>query len=67
MTEVLIQNADTILTMDDARRELSGADVLIRAGQIVEVGHGLRTTGEVINAAGCVVRSEEHTSELQSR
>ena len=55
MTEVLIQNADTILTMDDARRELSGADVLIRAGQIVEVGHGLRTTGEVINAAGCVV------------
>ncbi|MDC1481657.1 8-oxoguanine deaminase [Ascidiaceihabitans sp.] len=55
MTEVLIQNADTILTMDDARRELSGADVLIRDGQIVEVGHGLRTTGEVINAAGCVV------------
>ena len=55
MTEILIQNADTILTMDDARRELSGADVLIRDGQIVEVGHGLRTTGEVINAAGCVV------------
>ena len=55
MTEVLIQNADTILTMDDARRELSGADVLIRDGQIVEVGHSLRTTCEVINAAGCVV------------
>ena len=55
MTEILIQNADTILTMDDARRELSGANVLIRDGQIVEVGHGLRTTGEVINAAGCVV------------
>ena len=40
MTEVLIRNADTVLTMDDKRRELSGADVLIRDGQIVEVGHG---------------------------
>ena len=28
---------------------------MIRDGQIVEVGHELRTTGEVINAEGCVV------------
>jgi cytosine/adenosine deaminase-related metal-dependent hydrolase len=55
MTEVLIKNADTILTMDDTRRELSGADVLIRDGQIAEVGHGLVSTGEVIDAQGCVV------------
>lgn len=55
MTEVLIQNADHILTMDDARRELSGADILIRDGVIVAVGTGLTTTGEVVNAAGCVV------------
>ena len=55
MTEVLIKNADTILTMDDTRRELSGADVLIRNGQIAEVGHGLVSTGEVIDAQGCVV------------
>jgi cytosine/adenosine deaminase-related metal-dependent hydrolase len=51
----LIKNADTILTMDDTRRELSGADVLIRDGQIAEVGHGLVSTGEVIDAQGCVV------------
>lgn len=55
MSELLIQNADHILTMDDARRELRGADVLIRDGVIAGVGAGLTTTGEVIRAAGCVV------------
>ncbi|WP_170548007.1 8-oxoguanine deaminase [Ruegeria atlantica] len=55
MTEILIKNADTILTMDDTRRELSGADILIRGGQIDQIGHGLKTTGEVHDATGCVV------------
>ncbi|MGC1496421.1 MAG: 8-oxoguanine deaminase [Sulfitobacter sp.] len=55
MPETLIQNADTIVTMDDTRRVLHGADVLIRDGAIVAVAQGLSTTGEVINAAGCVV------------
>ncbi|WP_170516516.1 8-oxoguanine deaminase [Ruegeria atlantica] len=55
MTEILIKNADTILTMDDTRRELSGADILIRGGQIDQIGHRLQTTGEVHDATGCVV------------
>ncbi len=55
MPEILIQNANTILTMDDTRRELSGADILIRDGVIVGIGSGLTTTDEVINAADCVV------------
>ncbi len=55
MTEILIRNADTILTMDDDRSELSGADILIRNGVIAQIGHGLTTTGEVLHAAGCVV------------
>ncbi len=55
MPEILIRNADHILTMNDARDELRGADILIRDGVIAEVGHGLGTTGEVIGAAGCVV------------
>ncbi|MFT6022830.1 MAG: cytosine/adenosine deaminase-related metal-dependent hydrolase [Ascidiaceihabitans sp.] len=55
MTETLIQGADTILTMDDARRELNGADILIRDGEIVAVGQGLATTGTTIIAQGCVV------------
>ncbi len=55
MTETLIQGADTIVTMDDARRELHGADILIRGGEIVDVGQGLRTSGDVVSAKGCVV------------
>ncbi len=55
MSEILLKNADTILTMDDARRELAGADLLIRDGQIVAVGPGLTTAGEVHDLSGCVV------------
>src|SRR6056297_678836 len=55
MKEYLIQDADHLLTMNDARQEMQGADVLIRDGVIVQVGHGLETSGEVISAKGCVV------------
>jgi cytosine/adenosine deaminase-related metal-dependent hydrolase len=55
MTEMLIKNADTILTMDDERRELHGADILIRDGVIAQIGVGLTTDGEMIHATGCVV------------
>ena len=55
MSETLIRGADTILTMDDDRRELAGADLLLRDGEIAAVGAGLVTTGRVIEAAGCVV------------
>ncbi|HHS93811.1 MAG TPA: 8-oxoguanine deaminase [Rhodobacterales bacterium] len=53
--ETLIRNAQSLLTMDDAMRELAGADVLIRHGVIAGVGHGLATTGTVLDATGCVV------------
>jgi len=55
MTETLIQNAQTILTMDDARRELHGADILIRDGVIAAIGANLTTSGQTISAKGCVV------------
>jgi len=55
MPEILIRNAAHILTMDDSRRELSGADLRLRDGAIVEIGSGLQSAGEVIEAAGCVV------------
>ncbi len=55
MPERLIQNADFVITMDDDRRRLAGADVLIRNGMIVEVGQGLTTKGEVVSGEGCVV------------
>ena len=54
-TELLIRNAAVVVTMDAARRELIGADVLIRGGVIAAVGQGLSTTGVVIDAVGCLV------------
>ncbi len=55
MSDFLIQSADTILTMDDARRELQGSDILVRDGVIAAIGQGLTTTGAIHSAAGCVV------------
>ncbi len=43
MTDTLIRNADVIVTMDDHRRELQRADLLIRDGVIAEIGQGLRS------------------------
>ncbi|MYM56571.1 8-oxoguanine deaminase [Thalassovita mangrovi] len=55
MTEFTIKNADTILTMDDDRRELHGADIHLKNGVIAEIGHHLPERGEVVLATGCVV------------
>jgi cytosine/adenosine deaminase-related metal-dependent hydrolase len=55
VSETLIRNADVVVTMDAARRELAHADVLVRDGVIVAVGQGLQATGTVIDAQGCVV------------
>ncbi len=55
MSEILIKNADAVVTMNGARSEVAGGDVLIRGGVIAAVGQGLATTGQVLNAAGCVV------------
>ncbi|MBS0126628.1 8-oxoguanine deaminase [Thetidibacter halocola] len=54
-TEILIRNARTILTMDDAGSEQVGHDILIRDGVIAAMGPGLATTGEIVDAATCVV------------
>jgi len=54
--EILIQGALAVVTMDDQRRELAGADVLIRGGVIAQVGVGLvAPQAEVVSAAGCIV------------
>jgi cytosine/adenosine deaminase-related metal-dependent hydrolase len=55
MTEFTLRNVDHILTMDDHRRELAGADIYVADGQIKEIGHTLPTRGEVIEGRGCVV------------
>jgi cytosine/adenosine deaminase-related metal-dependent hydrolase len=56
MSDVLIRNADVIVTMNARRDELSGADIYLRDGVILAVGHGLaQAEAEVIDARGCVV------------
>ena len=55
MSEILIRGAAVVVTMDGARRELAGADVLLRGGVVAAVGQGLVTAGEVVEARGCVV------------
>lgn len=53
---ILIKDAQTILTMNDARGELPGADILIEGGVIAAIGPGLEAPGaEVILAQGAVV------------
>ncbi len=55
MTEFLIKNADAIMTMDDQRRELHGADIRLTNGVIAEIGYELETLGEIVMATGCSV------------
>ncbi|MFN7222804.1 MAG: 8-oxoguanine deaminase [Paracoccaceae bacterium] len=56
MQDILIKNADVVVTMNASRAELVGADVLIRDGVIFSVGQGLQAPGaEVVDARGCVV------------
>lgn len=55
MGEILIRSAEVVVTMDGARRELKGSDLLLRDGQIAAVGPGLESMGEVVEAKGCVV------------
>ena len=56
MPDILIRNAAAVVTMNAAREEIAGGDVLIRGGVIAAVGQGLAAQGaEVVEAAGCVV------------
>ena len=52
---ILIKNATTIVTMDAALSELAQADIRVENGVITEIGIGLETRVETIDATGCVV------------
>ena len=55
MQDILIKAAKTVLTMDDAGRELVETDILLRRGVIAQIGPNLSTTGQIIYAGACVV------------
>ena len=55
---LLVKNADVLVTMDDARRELRGGGVFVEGNRIVAVGSSAELPGtadEVIDAGGHVV------------
>jgi cytosine/adenosine deaminase-related metal-dependent hydrolase len=56
MRRLLIRGAEAVVTMDEARTELRGADVLVEGGVVAAVGQGLDTVGaDRWEARGCVV------------
>ena len=56
MPDILIRQAEAVVTMNGTREEIAGGDVLIRGGVIAAVGRGLEAPGaEVVAARGCVV------------
>jgi cytosine/adenosine deaminase-related metal-dependent hydrolase len=56
MSDILIRNADVVVTMNATRAEIARGDVYMRDGAILAVGMGLSAAeAEVIDASGCVV------------
>lgn len=53
--DFLIRKATCIVTMDDERRELADADILVSKGEISQIGQDLPRPAKVIEAAGCLV------------
>lgn len=55
--DIVIKNAQSVLTMDDERRELRAVDIHVRDGQIAAIGQDLRITKttDVIDGSSCIV------------
>ena len=55
--DIVIKNAQSVLTMDDDRRELHAVDILSMDGQIAAIGQGLRITNttDVVDGSSCIV------------
>jgi len=51
---LLVKNADVLVTMDGARRELKGGSLLVEGGVVTSVGPEM-PADEVLDASGCVV------------
>lgn len=55
MTRRAIADADIVVTMDTARRELRRADIIIDNGEIVEIGQHIKGDLPFVSARGCLV------------
>lgn len=52
---ILIKNATTVVTMDATLTELAHADIRVEHGVITDIGTGLDSSDETIDASGCVI------------
>ena len=56
MTDILIRNADVVVTMNATRAELAKTDIYLRDGMVLALGRDLApAVAQVIDASGCVV------------
>jgi cytosine/adenosine deaminase-related metal-dependent hydrolase len=56
VADLLIRQADVVVTMDDARREIARGDILVRDGVIAAVGQGIiAAEAQIIEARGKLV------------
>ena len=55
--DILIKNAQTVLTMDDSRRELHAVDIHLSMGQIKAIGTYLAVPegAYILDASTCIV------------
>ncbi|MEX3016212.1 8-oxoguanine deaminase [Gymnodinialimonas hymeniacidonis] len=54
MAELVLKNIGLAVTMNDAGDEPRDVDILLRNGEISEIGHGL-SAAETLDCAGCLV------------
>ena len=71
MSDIILKNATTVVTMDDTRRELTGVDLRLRGGVIAEIGSSLNG-GPGLDVSGCVitpglVNTHHHLSQSLTR
>lgn len=55
MADLVLRNISYCLTMDDAAAEPRDIDILLKNGQISDIGHGLATDAPSLDCAGCLV------------
>ncbi|MEM9319252.1 MAG: 8-oxoguanine deaminase [Pseudomonadota bacterium] len=55
MAELLLKNADVVLTMDDAHRELSSVDILVGNGAIIDIKQKFDVNCKSVDCTGCVI------------
>ncbi|WP_341862352.1 8-oxoguanine deaminase [Gymnodinialimonas sp. 57CJ19] len=55
MADLILRNVSHCLTMDDAETELRDVDILLRDGQVSQIGQGLEADAPAMDCSDCLV------------